>query len=127
MTASVLVLWQLAAAVLVPVIVLATTEAAPLRTDSGAGACPVCEHQATSGAACPMHAEPASRGTEDGACALTSSNTTAATVFTLLGSGGLLTTALDMSAPVQVAQVVSLRANLPLDFSPVPSFPPPRA
>lgn len=127
MTASALLLWQLAAAVLVPVILLAGTRATSAAGGTDAAACPVCEHQATPGAACPMHSEAASRGTQDGACALTSSGTTAATVFSLLGSGGVLPAHVDMSVPLPVARMFVLPAHLPLDFSPAPSFPPPRA
>ena len=127
LTASALVLWQLTAVALGPVVVHSSTDLAAVGTQPGTAECPVCEHQLTPGAACPMHSESADKATNGGACALTSGDNPFSKLFTVMGSAGVPVPQIDTSEPMSADRVFVSSAIFLSDFSPIPSVPPPRA
>lgn len=126
LTAAIVVFWQLATVVL-GAVVLHYTEASIVRTEPGTTACPVCEHQATLGARCPMHVTADAADTEGGACVLTSGDNPAARLLTLMGSAGVLVQPLEGDVPLHVDRLVAPSVLFLGSFSPLPLIPPPRA
>lgn len=126
LTAAMVVFWQLAAVVL-GAVVLRYTEAIIVRTEPGTTACPVCEHQATLGAKCPMHATAEAADTPGGACVLTSGDNPTASLLTLMGSAGVLVQPLDADVPIPVDRLVVPSVLFLASVSPLPLIPPPRA
>ena len=128
LTSSALVLWQLTALALGPVLLHYSSETTGVRSDRGGAACPVCDHQLTPGASCPMHsASTEGTTTGEGACALTSSHDPDTSLFTLIGSVGVPVPRVETNEPMPVVPVFALLAISNSGFSPLPSVPPPRA